>query len=198
MRLFELFEAQSDKKIFVVYGGGFQPFHRGHLSSYYESKAEFADADYYVAASNDTKVRPIPFVEKKFLAQQAGVTDPFVEVKTPINPREIMQKYNPEQDIFVLVRSERDPMSYTKKDGSPGYFQPFVSIDNCEPFGRHGYVFVTKKKTFDLIGQEVFSGSQVREMYAAADDDTKLHMISDLYPAATDSGFIKELLDRYF
>jgi len=198
MRLFELFEAQSDKKIFVVYGGGFQPFHRGHLSSYYQAKSEFADADYYVAASNDTKVRPIPFIEKKFLAEQAGVTDPFVEVKTPINPREIMTNYNPEQDIFILVRSERDPMSYTKKDGSPGYFQPFVTIEQCEAFGRHGYVFVTRKKEFDLVGQTVYSGSQVREMYSAADDDTRMRMIGDLYPAATQPKKIKQLLDKYF
>jgi len=201
MRLFELFEdlkSPTNGNVFVVYGGGFQPFHRGHLSSYYEAKSEFSNADYYVAASNDTKVRPIPFVEKKFLAQQAGVTDPFVEVKTPINPREIMANYNPEQDIFILVRSERDPMSYTKKDGSPGYFQPFITLDQCEPFGRHGYVFVTKKKTFDLVGQEVFSGSQVRELYAQADDDTRMLMVSDLYPAATDPEIIKVLLDKYF
>ena len=28
--------------------------------------------------------------------------------------------YNPKKDILVLVRSERDPVNYTKKDGSPG------------------------------------------------------------------------------
>jgi len=198
MRLFELFEAEITRKIFVVYGGGFQPFHRGHLSSYYEAKSEFADADYYVAASNDTKTRPIPFIDKKFLAEQAGVTDPFVEVKTPINPREIMASYDPEQDIFILVRSERDPMSYTKKDGSPGYFQPFINIDQCVPFKQHGYVFVTKKREFDLIGQQVYSGSQVREMYSEANDETRMNMIGDLYPAATRPEKIKQLLDKYF
>lgn len=201
MKLFELFEDRNsprNRRVFVVYGGGFQPFHRGHLSSYLQSKNEFPDADYYVAASNDTKVRPIPFVDKKFLAEQAGVTDPFVEVKTPINPREIMAKYNPEQDVFILVRSERDPVSYTKKDGSPGYFQPFVDIDSCEPFGRHGYVYVTSKADFTVAGEEIYSGSQVREMYQNANNEMREKMISDLYPEATKPKKIKLMLDQYF
>ena len=201
MKLFELFEdldSPGNRRVFVVYGGGFQPFHRGHLSSYLQSKNEFADADYYVAASNDTKVRPIPFVDKKFLAQQAGVTDPFVEVKTPINPREIMAKYDPEQDVFILVRSERDPVSYTKKDGSPGYFQPFVDIGSCEPFRRHGYVYVTSKADFIVAGQEIYSGSQVREMYQNANDAVRQAMIKDLYPEATKPKKIKLMLDQYF
>ena len=65
--------------VIVVYGGGFQPFHVGHLSSYLQAKKAFPEAAFYIAASNDTKTRPIPFNDKQFLAQQAGVVDPFVE-----------------------------------------------------------------------------------------------------------------------
>jgi phosphopantetheine adenylyltransferase len=77
-------------KVIVVYGGGFQPFHQGHMSSYVESKQKFPRADYYVASSSDVKLRPIPFKDKKFLAQQAGVTDNFVQVVQPLNPQEIL------------------------------------------------------------------------------------------------------------
>ena len=52
-------------KVIFVYGGGFQPFHVGHLSSYLEAKHAFPNADFYVVASNDTKTRPIPFKEKQ-------------------------------------------------------------------------------------------------------------------------------------
>ena len=184
-------------KVIVVYGGGFQPFHAGHLSSYLEAKEAFPKADFYVAASNDTKTRPIPFNDKQFLAQQAGVSSPFVQVKAPINPKEILDRYSPKQDIFILVRSERDPVGYTKKDGSPGYYQPFVSLDKCEPFGYHGYVFVTHKKEFKLNGQVVYSGTQVRDMYANNDDKGRLNIIKQLYPKSSEQGAIKQMLDKY-
>ena len=183
--------------VVVVYGGGFQPFHAGHLSSYVEAKRAFPDAEFFVAASNDVKQRPIPFKVKKFLAQQAGVRDAFVEVRQPLNPKEILEIFDPAKDIFVLVRSERDPMPYTKKDGSPAYFQPFVSLDQCEPFGKHAYVLVTGKKVFNVNGQEVYSGSQVRDMYTNADDANKEQIISQLYPKSSNKDTIKQVLDQY-
>jgi len=201
MKLFELFEdreSPGNHTVFVVYGGGFQPFHRGHFGSYQQAKNQFPNADFYVAASNDTKVRPIPFVDKKFLAREAGVEDPFVEVKTPINPREIMANYDPERDIFILVRSERDPMSYNKKDGSPGYYQPYMSLDQCKPFGKHGYVYVTQKVDFVVAGEDIYSGSQVREMYQNANDDLRMMIVGDLYPKSNKHKQIKDMLDRYF
>jgi phosphopantetheine adenylyltransferase len=183
--------------VIVVYGGGFQPFHVGHLSSYLQAKKAFPEAAFYVAASNDTKTRPIPFNDKQFLAQQAGVVDPFVEVKLPIRPQEILDKYNPEKDIFILVRSERDPVGYTKKDGSPGYYQPFQNLESCAPFATHGYIFVTKKQTFKLNGEEVYSGTQVRDMYANSDDQGRINIISQLYPKSKQQKMIKKLLDKY-
>jgi len=190
-------EAKSKGKVIVVYGGGFQPFHAGHLSSYTQAKAKFHTPDFYVASSNDTKVRPIPFKDKEFLAQQAGVTDDFVQVVQPINPEEIMKKYDEKKDVLILVRSERDPMKYTKKDGSPAYYQPFVSIDKCESFETHAYIFVTKKHDFKVNGKEAFSGSQVRKMYSDADSEGRDKIISDLYPKARSKAKVKKLLDKY-
>ena len=184
-------------KVIVVYGGGFQPFHQGHMSSYVESKQKFPRADYYVAASGDVKVRPIPFNDKKFLAQQAGVTDNFVQVTQPLNPQEIIKNYNENKDILILVRSEKDFVKFTKKDGSPAYYQPFVSIDKCKPFKHHAYVFMTKKKIFRVAGKQVDSGSQIRKRYMGADDTLKRQMIADLYPKAKQPAKIKSLLDKY-
>lgn len=193
-------EAKSQSKVIVVYGGGFQPFHAGHMSSYEQAKSAFPSADFYVASSNDTKQRPIPFKDKQFLAQQAGVTDKFVQVIQPVNPKEILSHYDSKKDILILVRSERDPVNYTKKDGSKAYYQPYKSLKECKPFDEktgHGYIFVTKKKVFQLNGKEVYSGSQVREMYAKADDKAKRQMISQLYPHAKSPEKVKSLLDKY-
>jgi hypothetical protein len=167
------------------------------MSSYLQAKNAFPDADLYVVASNDTKVRPIPFDDKKFLAQQAGVADPFVQVAAPINPKEVLQKYNPETDIFILVRSERDPVGYTKKDGTPGYFQPFVALNKCEPFGKHGYVFVSKKHVFDIGGVEIYSGSQVRSLFAKANPAGKQELINGLYPRSQKKGKILQIFNKY-
>ena len=193
-------EATTRQKVIVVYGGGFQPFHAGHMSSYEQAKRAFPTADFYVAASNDTKNRPIPFKDKQFLAQQAGVKDSFVQVSQPVNPTEILTHYNPKKDILILVRSERDPVNYTKKDGSPAYYQPFKSLKDCKPFNPesgHGYVYVTKKHVFKVDGQEVFSGSQIRSMYSKADDKTRKDIVKDLYPKATKPVRVKELLNKY-
>lgn len=190
-------EAKAKGKVIVVYGGGFQPFHAGHLSSYAQAKSKFHTPDFYVASSNDTKVRPIPFKDKEFLAQQAGVTDDFVQTVSPINPEEIMKKYDEKKDVLILIRSERDPMKYTKKDGSPAYYQPFVSIDKCESFETHAYIFVTKKHDFKVNGKEAFSGSQVRKMYSDADSEGRDKIISDLYPKAKNKAKVKKLLDKY-
>jgi hypothetical protein len=181
----------------VVYGGGFQPFHIGHLSSYLQAKKAFPDATFYVAASNDVKQRPIPFKDKQFLAQQAGVVDPFVETKNPINPQEILAQYDPEKDVYIMVRSERDPVGYTRKDGTPAYYQPYVKGQPMAPFSKHGYVFVTKKQNFTVDGEEVFSGSQVRSMYGSADDAGRMKIIQQLYPKSKQQQMIKSLLDKY-
>ena len=117
---------ESNPKLIVVYGGGFQPFHEGHMSSYREAKKKFPNADFYVAASNVTSERPLEFSEKQFLAKEAGVADPFVQVgtkeaayindkgrkvsSTPLNPLEILNNYDKDKDVLVIIRSEKDPM----------------------------------------------------------------------------------------
>lgn len=187
-------------KMVVVYAGGFQPFHRGHLSSYIEAKNKFPNADFYVAASGDVKERPIPYDVKKFLATQAGVKPedfPDIVVRSPLNPKEILSKYNPEEDVFVLVRSERDPMTYTKKDGTPGYYQPWTDKGNKNSFNKNAYVYVTKRHDFKLNGQDVFSGTQVRDMYKNSDDEGRINIIKQLYPDSQKHKQIKTVLDRY-
>lgn len=187
-------------RVIVVYGGGFQPFHTGHLSSYLEAKQAFPDADFYVVASADVKQRPIPFEDKRFLATQAGVSPKDfrdVAVKNPLNPTEILKGYDPNQDIYILVRSERDPVPYTKKDGSPAYYQPYQKGGKFQPFGKHGYVFVTKKRDFSLLGQDVYSGTQVRNMYSQANDEQRQQMVREMYPRSKQQKTIKKLLDKY-
>lgn len=202
MRLLEV----KQPNIIVVYGGGFQPFHEGHASSYREAKAAFPGAYFFVAASNVTTERPFEFKEKQFLAKQAGVVDPFIQVgtmsyvndngrkvtSTPLNPLEVLQKFNPEKDVLIIVRSERDPMKTT----DVSYYQPWQGVQSAEPFSKHAYIFVTKKHDFSIAGNPVYSGSQVRELYSGADDKTKLSILQDLYPQSRQLDKIKQIFDK--
>jgi hypothetical protein len=202
MRLLEV----KQPNIIVVYGGGFQPFHEGHASSYREAKAAFPGAYFFIAASNVTTERPFEFKEKQFLAKQAGVVDPFIQVgtmsyvndngrkvtSTPLNPLEVLKQFNPEKDVLVIVRSERDPMKTT----DVSYYQPWQGLQGAEPFSKHAYIFVTKKHDFTIAGNPVYSGSQVRELYSNADDKTKLSILQDLYPQSRQLDKIKKIFDK--
>ena len=202
MRLLEV----KQPNIIVVYGGGFQPFHEGHASSYREAKAAFPGAYFFVAASNVTSERPFEFKEKQFLAKQAGVVDPFIQVgtmsyvndngrkvtSTPLNPLEVLKQFNPEKYVLIIVRSERDPMKTT----DVSYYQPWQGIQGAEPFSKHAYVLVTKKHDFTIAGNPVYSGSQVRELYSGADDKTKLTILQDLYPQSRQLDKIKKIFDK--
>jgi len=171
------------KKI-VIMPGGFHPFHAGHASLYNAAVQAFPDADVYVAATNDTSNRPFPFAIKEKLSKLAGVTPGhFVQVKSPFRAEEITSKYNPEQDVLIFVRSEKDKGSQpkpggVKKDGSPSYLQPYSS-GNLEPFGKHAYMAYLPTVEF---GPGMTSATEIRGAWPALNEKRKLALVMSLYP----------------
>ena len=111
-------------KQIVIMPGGFHPFHAGHYALYKSALEAFPQADVYVAATNDQSERPFPFSIKEKLAKLAGVQQGrFVQVKSPFQAKEITQNYDPNSDVLIFVRSEKDKNESpkpggTKKDGS--------------------------------------------------------------------------------
>lgn len=173
----------------VIMPGGFHPFHAGHASLYQSALKAFPNADIYVAATNDTKTRPFPFEIKEKLAQVAGVKPGhFVQVKSPFQAKEITQNYDPEKDVLVFVRSEKDRDEQpkpggTKKDGSPAYFQPYTG-KNMEPFGKHGYIAYLPTVEF---GPGIKSATEIRNLWPQLNDRRKLAMVMSLYPKAKEN-----------
>lgn len=171
------------KKI-VVLPGGYHPYHAGHYSLFKAAEEKFPDADVYLAATNDTKTRPFPFEIKKKLAQLAGVNpDQFVQVKSPFKVEEITQKYDPENDVLIFVRSEKDRNEQpkpggTKKDGSPSYFQPY-DPDNLESFNKHAYIEYLPTIEF---GPGIKSATEIRNAWPNLNERQKLAMVMSLYP----------------
>lgn len=173
----------------VIMPGGFHPFHAGHASLYQSALKAFPNADVYVAATNDTKTRPFPFEIKEKLAKVAGVQDGrFVQVTSPFQAKEILQNYNPEEDVVVFVRSEKDRDQQpkpggTKKDGSPAYFQPYTGKD-MQPFGKHGYMAYLPTVEF---GPGIKSATEIRNLWPQLNDRRKLAMVMSLYPKAKEN-----------
>lgn len=169
----------------VIMPGGFHPFHAGHMALYNSAKKAFPGADIYVAATNDTKTRPFPFAIKEKLAKVAGVNPGhFVQVKSPFQPKEITDKFNPEQDVVIFVRSEKDRNESpkpggTKKDGSPAYFQPYTGKD-IQPFGQHAYMAYLPTVEF---GPGISSATEIRNAWPTLNDKRKTAMVMSLYPA---------------
>ena len=179
----------------VIMPGGFHPFHAGHMALYNSAREAFPGAEVYVAASNDTKTRPFPFELKEKLAKVAGVQPGhFVQVKSPFQPKEITQNYDPEKDIVIFVRSQKDMKESpipggVKKNGEPAYFQPFKRGE-LEPFGKHAYMAYLPTVEF---GPGITSATEIRNAWPKLDDRRKTAMVMSLYPATQQN---KKLADN--
>jgi hypothetical protein len=172
-------------KQIVIMPGGFHPFHAGHAALYKSAVDAFPDAEVYVAATNDTKTRPFPFSIKEKLAKLAGVAPGhFVQVKSPFKSEEITSQYNPEEDVLIFVRSEKDRTEQpkpggTKKDGTPAYFQPYTG-KNLQPFSKHAYIAYLPTVEF---GPGITSATEIRNAWPTLDDRRKTAMVMSLYPS---------------
>jgi hypothetical protein len=182
-------------KKLVIIPGGFHPFHAGHLALYDAAKQTFPSADVFVAATADTSNRPFPFAVKKFLAQQAGVPgNRFIQVKSPFRAEEITQMYDPEDTQLIFVRSEKDRDEQPqpggiKKDGTPGYLQPYKR-NGLQPFSKHGYMAYLPTVQF---GTGMTSATEIRAKWPKMSSRQKIKLIKTLYPgtAANDAAAAK-------
>ncbi len=169
----------------VIMPGGFHPFHAGHFALYQSALKAFPGAEVYVAATNDMSERPFPFALKEKLAKLAGVKPGhFVQVKSPFKSEEITHNYDPNKDVLIFVRSEKDKNESPKpggikKDGTPSYFQPWTGKD-VQPFAKHAYFAYLPTVEF---GPGITSATEIRKAWPTLNDKRKLAMVMSLYPA---------------
>lgn len=172
-------------KKLVIMPGGFHPWHAGHTALYQAAQAAFPSADVFVAATADTSNRPFPFKIKKMLAQAAGVpANRFIQVKSPFAPKEITQMYDPADTQLIFVRSEKDRSEspkpgLIKKDGSPGYLQPYKR-NGLMPMNKHGYIDYLPVAQF---GPGMSSATEIRAKWAEMMPEQKAELIKVMYPA---------------
>ena len=171
------------KKI-VIMPGGFHPFHAGHKALYDAAQAAFPSADVYVAATSDTSTRPFPFEVKQKLAKLAGIpAHRFIQVKSPFRANEITQHYDPGSTQLIFVRSEKDRNEQptpggVKKDGSPGYLQPYKRT-GLQPMTQHAYMAYLPVVQF---GSGMTSATEIRAKWPAMSPEQKAILVNSLYP----------------
>jgi hypothetical protein len=174
-------------KTIVIQPGGYHPYHAGHHALYQSAQRTFPDAEVFVAATNDTSSRPFPFAVKEKLAKLAGVeAGHFVQVKSPFRAEEITSRFDPERDVLIFVRSEKDAGSPPqpggiKKDGSPSYLQPLLGAEKLEPFSKHAYMAYLPTVEF---GPGMTSATQIRTAWPTLNEKRKTALVMSLYPAA--------------
>jgi hypothetical protein len=171
-------------KKLVIIPGGFHPFHAGHKALYDAAVAQFPKADVFIAATDDKSNRPFPFQLKKTLAGIAGIpAHRFVQVKSPFQPREITDLYDPETTQLIFVRSDKDsgvsplPGGF-KKDGSASYLQP-LKRQKPENMKQHG--FMTYLPTVQF-GPGMTSATEIRGKWPGMSPEEKEDLIVNLYP----------------
>ena len=193
MNLSDLLE-DSNKDLVIIYPGRFHPFHIGHGKVYKYLKQKYSNAKVFISTSGkvDGDRSPFTFEEKRKMMILAGVSaSDIVQTKSPYQSIEIMERFDKDKTVVVFAVSEKDMAEdprfdfsnglKLKKNGEPAYLQKWNGLENSETFGTRGYIATTPTFKFKVLGQEINSASQIRNMIAKSDDTKLTQMLQDLY-----------------
>ena len=185
----------AEPTLLVIYPGRFQPFHKGHHAVYEFLTGRFGRNNVYIATSNkvESPRSPFTFGEKAYFMQLTGVpADRIVQAAQPYNVTDVIAGGNlhiadPANTVAIFAVSQKDMdedprfKSWTKKDGSPAYFQPLKDIKQTESMDRHGYIMVVPTFQFDVAGSPMQSATELRAEYGSADEKKRQLIIQDLF-----------------
>jgi hypothetical protein len=148
-------QAVTDK--IVVYGGRFQPFHKGHKKVYDTLVAKFGSKNVYIATSDvqDSDKSPLSFNDKKEIATKLfGIpSSKFVKVKKPYQPVEILRGYDDVTTALIVAVGEKDD---ARLGGS--YFKPYTNDKNLKGYAVNAYVY-------SELPSNSFGATDVRNMF---------------------------------
>jgi len=172
-----IFEAESQiKTIVAIYPGRFQPMGKHHAKVYDWLAGKFGKSNTYIATSDKVALpkSPLNFREKLQVIRKHGIQNVSQE-RNVYAPENILKKYNPETTAVVFVYGKKDAgrLRYTKKDGTPGYFQDYEkSKGNLKGYETHGYVVIAPHIELKVPGFGEMSGTTLRAALATADMKT--------------------------
>jgi hypothetical protein len=203
--LFENYVAEAGPELVVLYPGRFQPFHLGHGEVFRALQNKFGRDNVYIATSNKVELpkSPFNFSDKTVFMNAAGVpSDRIIEVVSPYKLPE--PQFNPANTIFIVAvgAPDRDRLrpDSVKKDGSPGYYKTFESLNECQTADKHGYVIIEneRQKVITINGQpvDVSHGTPARAAWNAVRDDPKSRSEYLLQMFGRDDAELGRILDK--
>lgn len=179
MRLQDLLEAEKTKKLVVVYGGRFQPFHRGHYHVYLWLCKKYGKENVWIATSNKTNfsskegdISPFTFAEKQEIITTLYGIEPrrIVECVNPtFKPTEVFSQYKGYECVYLAAVGKKDIERYSDSK----FFLPApedVDPDSMMSIKEKRGYFVAVPMKADGI-----SGTKVREEIKQAKDDSDKH-----------------------
>ena len=166
------------KDIVVVYAGRFQPFHKGHYTTYSHLVQKFGENNVWIGTSNKSggPKDPFNFLEKKkIMTTMFGIpANKVVQVKNPYNPTEVLSGFSPKTTAFVTVVGEKDAARLGGK-----YFKKFHSGAGFKPatgYEENGYVYASPMQANSI------SGTDVRKWLSVGDESKRKAGFKKAYP----------------
>ena len=191
MFIYEIFEDRTNPKLLVILPGRFQPWHKGHHAVYNSLVKKYGRDQVFIATSNKVELPKSPFNfsdKTQFMALTGVPMDRVVESKQPYKAEEITKNFDAANTRLIFAVSEKDMAedprfkSWTKKDGTPAYFQPMPNDTSMmSTFDKHGYIMTVPTVNFTVLGQPMRSATEIRAQFASADLDTQKAIVKDLF-----------------
>jgi len=179
MHLHELFEDERTNKLVVVYGGRFQPFHRGHYHVYLWLCKKYGKENVWIATSDKTNfdpkdgdISPFTYKEKLEIITTIYGIEPrrIVQCKNPtFKPTEVFSQYKGYDCVYLAAVGKKDIERYSESK----FFEPVpddLDVDKMMNVKEKKGYYVAVPMKVDGI-----SGTQIREEIKDAKDDEEKH-----------------------
>ena len=162
------------KKVVVIYGGRFQPFHKGHYGTYQHLVKKFGKNNVFISTSNKVEKPKSPFNYKekvKIMTTMFNIPkSKIVQVKNNYAPTEILKKYDKNTTAFITVVGQKDASRLGGK-----YFKPWKGKAEVG-YEDGGYVYAAPSQGGGISGTETRNGLSV-----GSDDQKKSFFKSRAY-----------------